>query len=60
VQDRRILAVYLDDSQQVRDVAEYGLRDGKVFDYLSRRTRTGGSDLAFVSQLLGGLFSPSL
>jgi len=44
----------------VRDIAEYGLKDGAVFDYLSRRTPTGGSDLAFVSQILGGLLSPSL
>jgi len=60
VTDRRILAVYLDDDGEVRDIAEYGLKDGAVFDYLSRRTPTGGSDLAFVSQILGGLLSPSL
>jgi outer membrane protein assembly factor BamE (lipoprotein component of BamABCDE complex) len=60
VRDRRILAVYLDDEGQVRDIAEYGLRDGKVFDYLASKTPTGGTDLAFVSQLLGGLTNPSL
>lgn len=60
VRDRRILAVYLDDDGQVRDIAEYGLKDGKVFDYLARKTPTGGADLAFVSQLLGGLMNPSL
>lgn len=60
VTDRRILAVYLDGDNNVRQLAEYGLRDGKVFDYLSRKTRTGGSDLAFVSQLLGGIANPSL
>lgn len=60
VRDRRILVVYLDDQSQVRDIAEYGLKDGKVFDYLERRTPTAGSDLAFVTQILGGLMSPSL
>lgn len=60
VRDRRILVVYLDDAQEVRQIAEYGLKDGKVFDYLSRKTRTGGADLAFISQLLGGLMNPSL
>lgn len=60
VTDRRILVVYLDDKGEVRELAEYGLKDGKVFDYLSRRTPTGGSDLAFVSQVLGGLIRPSL
>lgn len=60
VRDRRILAVYLDDNAEVREIAEYGLRDGRVFDYLSRKTRTSGKDLAFVSQVLGGLMNPSL
>ncbi len=60
VTDRRILAVYLNQNGEVRDIAEYGLKDGRVFDYLSRRTRTGGSDLAFVSQILSGLLSPGL
>ena len=60
VRDRRILAVYLDDEGRVRDIAEYGLKDGKVFNYLTRKTATGGEDLAFVSQLLGGLMNPAL
>lgn len=60
VRDRRILAVYLDDDNQVREIAEYGLKDGRVFDYLSRKTRTSGDDLAFVSQVLGGLMNPTL
>jgi outer membrane protein assembly factor BamE (lipoprotein component of BamABCDE complex) len=60
VRDRRILAVYLDDDGRVRDIAEYGLKDGKVFDYLSRKTPTGGQDLAFVTQVLSGLMNPSL
>lgn len=60
VRDRRILAVYLDGDDNVRDIAEYGLKDGKVFDYLSRKTRTGGKDLAFLSQVLDGAMNPSL
>ncbi|ORE96572.1 SmpA/OmlA [Stappia sp. 22II-S9-Z10] len=60
VRDRRILVVYLDDNSRVREVAEYGLKDGKVFDYLSRKTRTSGQDLAFLSQVLAGLANPSL
>ena len=60
VQDRRILVVYLDDDGRVRQIAEYGLKDGKVFDYLSRKTRTSGQDLAFLSQVLSGLTNPEL
>lgn len=60
VRDRRILAVYLDDDSRVQQIAEYGLKDGKVFDYLSRKTRTQGKDLAFLSQVLAGLANPQL
>lgn len=60
VKDRRILVVYLDDKNEVREIAEYGLKDGKVFNYLTRRTPTGGKDLAFISQVLGGLMRPTL
>jgi len=60
VRDRRILVVYLDEKSEVRDIAEYGLKDGKVFDYLERRTPTGGADIAFITQILGGLLSPTL
>jgi len=60
VRDRRILAVYLDDGGQVRSISEYGLKDGRVFDYLARKTPTGGEDLAFVGQLLGGVMNPTL
>lgn len=60
VKDRRILVVYLDDKQEVSEIAEYGLKDGKVFNYLTRRTPTGGKDLAFISQVLSGLMKPTL
>ena len=60
VRDRRILVVYLDGDGRVKQIAEYGLKDGKVFDYLSRKTRTSGQDLAFLSQVLAGLANPSL
>lgn len=58
VVDRRILAIYFDEDGRVRDMAEYGLKDGKVFDYLARKTPTGGRDLAFVSQVLSGVLAP--
>ncbi|WP_420392135.1 outer membrane protein assembly factor BamE [Acuticoccus sp.] len=60
VRDRRILVVYLGDDSEVRQIAEYGLKDGKVFDYLSRKTRTSGRDLAFLSQVLTGIANPTL
>jgi outer membrane protein assembly factor BamE (lipoprotein component of BamABCDE complex) len=58
--DRRILAVYFDSDGRVREIAEYGLKDGKVFDFIARKTPTTGEDLGFVSQVLKGVLRPTL
>lgn len=50
--DQRVLAVYFDEDDTVRQIANYGLKDGKVFDHISRVTPTGGAELSFLSQLL--------
>jgi len=52
VVDQRVIAVYFDKNRKVRRLAEYGLKDGKLFDFVSRTTPTSGSDLS----LLNGLF----
>jgi outer membrane protein assembly factor BamE (lipoprotein component of BamABCDE complex) len=54
-QDRRVLAVYFSPSFKVERVALYGLQDGKVFDFITRTTPSGGSDQNFVGQLFRGL-----
>ena len=36
--DRRVLAVYFTRSGSMDRVAEYGMKDGKVFDFISRST----------------------
>ena len=45
--DRRVLAVYFGQMGSVDRVAQYGLKDGKVFDYVKNETpsrpRTKGS-----------------
>jgi len=51
--DQRVLAVYFDEEQLVSKLANYGLKDGQVFDFVARTTPTGGRDFSFVSQLLG-------
>lgn len=58
--DRRIVAVYFDADGRVKQIAEYGLKDGKVFDYIARVTPTTGQDIGFVSQVLKGVLQPSL
>ncbi|MBZ8132502.1 outer membrane protein assembly factor BamE [Afifella sp. IM 167] len=52
VTDQRVLAVYFDENEQVSQLANYGLQDGRVFDFVSRTTPTAGKDFSFVSQLL--------
>ncbi|PLX36661.1 MAG: outer membrane assembly protein BamE [Hyphomicrobiales bacterium] len=52
--DQRVLAVYFDDNDQVREIANYGMQDGKLFDFIGRKTRTGGEDYGFISQILAG------
>lgn len=53
VVDQRVLAVYFDDEDLVTRLANYGLKDGQVFDFVSRTTPTGGRDFSLVAQLLG-------
>ena len=40
--DRRIIAVYFDKDRKVQRIADYGIKDGKLFDYISRTTPSGG------------------
>jgi hypothetical protein len=32
-------------------LANYGLKDGKIFDYISRSTPTGGAEIAYLSNI---------
>ena len=49
VVDQRVVAVYFDKGRRVERLADYGLQDGKLFDYVSRTTATGGQDLSYLS-----------
>jgi len=60
VTDQRIFAVYFDEESQVSRLANYGLQDGKVFDFISRTTPTGGKDNTFLGQLLQVGAKPTL
>lgn len=53
--DQRILAVYFGEDGRVTSIAHYGLQDGRVFDFISRTTPTGGKDQTFVGQMLSGI-----
>jgi outer membrane protein assembly factor BamE (lipoprotein component of BamABCDE complex) len=51
VTDQRVVAIYFDKDRRVERVAAYGIKDGKVFDFISRTTPTAGSDLNFIQAL---------
>lgn len=55
VVDRRILAVYFGADNRVSSISNYGLQDGRVFDFISRTTPTAGRDSGFIQQLITGV-----
>ncbi|HEY4191355.1 MAG TPA: outer membrane protein assembly factor BamE [Mesorhizobium sp.] len=52
--DQKVLAVYFGPDGRVASIANYGLKDGKVFDFISRTTPTGGKDQNFLMQVIKG------
>lgn len=57
VSDQRVTAVYFTPGLKVERIALYGMEDGKVFDFISRRTEAGGNEANFIGQLFRGLGS---
>lgn len=51
VVDQRVVVVYFDKNRRVERLANYGQKDGKVFDYVSRTTATGGEELSYLTYL---------
>ena len=51
VVDQRVVAIYFDKGRRVERLANYGLKDGRVFDFVSRTTPTGGKDYAYVNAM---------
>ena len=49
--DQRVVAVYFDKNRRVERLANYGLRDGKVFDFISRTTPTSGQELSYLNYI---------
>jgi outer membrane protein assembly factor BamE (lipoprotein component of BamABCDE complex) len=55
IKDQRVIAVYFDKNRRVERLANYGLKDGKVFDFVSQTTPTGGKEFAYLSGVLHAL-----
>jgi outer membrane protein assembly factor BamE (lipoprotein component of BamABCDE complex) len=51
VVDQRVIAIYFDKNRQVQRLANYGLQDGKIFDFISRTTATSGQELSYLTPL---------
>jgi outer membrane protein assembly factor BamE (lipoprotein component of BamABCDE complex) len=49
VKDQRVVAVYFDKNRRVERLANYGMKDGKLFDYVSRTTPTTGRELNYLT-----------
>lgn len=50
--DQRILAIYFGSDNRVKQIANYGLQNGELFDFVTRTTPTGGSDASFLGSIL--------
>ena len=51
VTNQRVVAVYFDKSRRVERLANYALRDGKIFDFVSRTTPTSGAELNYLGYI---------
>jgi outer membrane protein assembly factor BamE (lipoprotein component of BamABCDE complex) len=59
VTDQRVIAVYFDKDRRVEKLANYGLKDGKVFDFVSQTTKTGGQELNYLRGIIKS-FAPKI
>lgn len=53
--DRKVLAVYFNPVGTVERVAQYGKKDGKIFDYVKRETPSHARDTGLIGQILRGI-----
>jgi outer membrane protein assembly factor BamE (lipoprotein component of BamABCDE complex) len=58
--DQKVLVVYFSKTFKVERIANYGLQDGVIFDFISRTTATGGEEQSFLRNLFRGVtrFTP--
>jgi outer membrane protein assembly factor BamE (lipoprotein component of BamABCDE complex) len=51
VTDQRVVAIYFDKERRVNRLANYGYKDGKIFDFVSQTTPTGGQELNYIRNI---------
>lgn len=59
--DRKVFAVRFDQTDRVQSFANYGLEDGQIIDFNSRKTPTRGREYTILQQIFGNLgnFTPN-
>jgi outer membrane protein assembly factor BamE (lipoprotein component of BamABCDE complex) len=57
--DQRVVAIYLDDKNKVERVANYGMQDGKIFDFVSRTTPSAGQDTSILGNIFRRIGAPA-
>ncbi len=58
--DQQVLVIYFNKGFKVERIANYGLQDGVIFDFISRTTASGGEEQSFLRNLFRGVtkFNP--
>jgi len=57
-QNREVIAIRFDRGDQVTNVAQYGLEDGRVINMLDRKTPVIGQEFSLIQELLSGKGGP--
>jgi outer membrane protein assembly factor BamE (lipoprotein component of BamABCDE complex) len=60
VKDRQVVAIYFTSLGSVDKIAQYGLKDGKVFDYIKRETPSHARDEGILKALFRNLGTKQL
>jgi len=55
ITDQRVFAVYFGKGKRVERIANYGIEDGRVIDFLTRTTPTAGAESSFIRNMLSNL-----
>ncbi len=57
ITDQRVVAVYFDQNRRVQRIANFGLKDGRLFDFIGEVTPTAGQERNFLEHVFKGLLS---
>jgi outer membrane protein assembly factor BamE (lipoprotein component of BamABCDE complex) len=52
--DQKVFAIYFNKTKKVERIANYGMQDGAIFDFISRTTQSGGQESNLLRQVLEG------